>query len=98
LVEQGTENPRVGGSIPSLATIPRYPLASSEQYSARRRSKTRDRLFITLLDIECDNCTLQVLRGPFGSPAVWHLERLPPPVRADLVLVADTVFADNFEI
>ena len=27
LVEQGTENPRVGGSIPSLATIPRWGAA-----------------------------------------------------------------------
>lgn len=52
---------------------------------------------ITLPNIECDNCTLQVLnvladKPPFGTFDDFHHQC------ADLVLVNDTVFAGNFEI
>jgi len=51
---------------------------------------------ITLPDIECGNCTLQVLfnladKPPFGTFDDYHHQC------ADLVLVDDTIFAGNFE-
>jgi len=51
---------------------------------------------VTLPNIECTNCTLQMMQilgdhFPFGGTDDFHYEC------ADLVLINDTVFADNFE-
>ena len=51
---------------------------------------------VTLPNIECTNCTLQMMQIlgdhlPFGGTDDFHYEC------ADLVLIDDRVFADNFE-
>ena len=53
-------------------------------------------VLVQLPNIECDNCTLQVMQilndhPPFGGTDDFHYQC------ADLVLIDDTVFANDFE-